>query len=51
MLHIRLDPELHRTLRMIVAAQDTTLQEWVVRTLAAAADGAGPDSPKHTGSD
>ena len=36
---------------MIVAAQDTTLQEWVVRTLAAAADGAGPDSPKHPGSD
>ena len=36
MLHIRLDTELHRTLRLIVAAEDTTLQEWVVRTLAAA---------------
>ena len=40
MLHIRLDPGLHRTLRMIVAAQDTTLQEWVVRTLASAASAA-----------
>jgi hypothetical protein len=36
MLHIRLDAELHRRLRLIVAAEDTTLQEWVVRTLAAA---------------
>jgi len=36
MLHIRLDAKLHRRLRLIVAAQDTTLQEWVVRTLAAA---------------
>lgn len=41
MLHIRVDPELHRALRLIVAEQDTTLQEWVVRTLAAAARAAG----------
>ncbi len=41
MLHIRLDPDLHRALRVIVAEQDTTLQEWVVRTLAAAAHAAG----------
>lgn len=47
MLHIRLDAELHRTLRLIVAAEDTTLQEWVVRTLTAAArnvDGMQPSS-------
>ena len=37
MLHIRLDAELHRALRVIVAEQDTTLQDWVVRTLATAA--------------
>jgi predicted HicB family RNase H-like nuclease len=36
MLHIRLDPDFHRALRVIVAEQDTTLQEWVVRTLEAA---------------
>ena len=36
MLHIRLDPELHRALRVIVAKHDTTLQEWVVRALTAA---------------
>lgn len=41
MLHIRLDPELHRALRLIVAEQDTTLQEWVVRALTAAARDAG----------
>jgi hypothetical protein len=41
MLHIRLDADLHRALRLIVAAQDTTLQEWVVRTLAAAARASG----------
>ncbi len=41
MLHVRLDPELHRKLRMIVAEQDTTLQEWVVRTIAAAVGEAG----------
>lgn len=44
MLHIRLDPELHRALRVIVAEQDTTLQEWVVRTLAAAARRSADDS-------
>ena len=33
MLHIRLDPDLHRTIRLIVAEQDTTLQNWVVHTL------------------
>jgi len=42
MLHIRLDPELHRKLRLVVAAQDTTLQEWITRTLEDAAERAWP---------
>lgn len=33
MVHIRLDPGLHRSLRLIVAEQDTTLQDWISRTL------------------
>jgi predicted HicB family RNase H-like nuclease len=45
MLHIRLDPELHRALRVIVAKQDTTLQEWVVRALAAAVRENGTREP------
>jgi predicted HicB family RNase H-like nuclease len=45
MLHIRLDLELHRALRVIVAEQDTTLQEWVVRALAAAARDASMRGP------
>jgi predicted HicB family RNase H-like nuclease len=36
MLHIRLDPDLHKTIRLIVAEQDTTLQDWVTRALKAA---------------
>lgn len=37
MVHIRLDPELHRKLRLVVAAQDTTLQKWIAWTLKQAA--------------
>jgi predicted HicB family RNase H-like nuclease len=40
MLHIRLDAELHRRLRLIVAARDTTMQDWVSKALASAADNA-----------
>jgi predicted HicB family RNase H-like nuclease len=43
MVHIRLAPELHRKLRLVVAAHDTTLQEWIARTLEDAADRAWPD--------
>jgi predicted HicB family RNase H-like nuclease len=43
MVHIRLEPELHRKLRLVVAAEDTTLQEWVARTLANAVDKAWPE--------
>jgi predicted HicB family RNase H-like nuclease len=40
MLHIRLDPDLHRTIRLIVAEQDTTLQDWVAHTLRVAVSNA-----------
>jgi len=33
MLHIRLDPDLHRRLRIIVASEDMSLQKWVTRLL------------------
>ncbi len=29
MVHIRLDPEVHRRLRIIVAAEDTSMQDWL----------------------
>lgn len=36
MIHVRLDPELHRRLRIIVAAEDTSMQDWLVRMVEAA---------------
>lgn len=42
MVHIRLSPELHRKLRLVVAAEDTNLQDWIARTLQEAADRAWP---------
>ncbi len=42
MVHIRLDSELHRKIRLVVAAEDTTLQDWIARTLEAAATKAWP---------
>lgn len=33
MVHIRVSPELHRNLRLIVAALDTSLQDWIAKTL------------------
>ncbi len=38
MVHIRLDPEVHRRLRMIVAAEDTSMQDWLSRVAEAAVD-------------
>lgn len=32
MVHIRLDADIHRRLRLVVAAEDTSVQDWVVRT-------------------
>ena len=31
MVHIRLDPDLHRRLRILVAAEDTSVQDWLSR--------------------
>ena len=42
MVHIRLEPEMHRKIRLVVAAEDTTLQEWTARTLEEAAAKAWP---------
>ena len=33
MVHVRLDPELHRRLRIVVAAEDTSMQDWLARTV------------------
>ena len=33
MVHVRLDPDLHRRLRMIVAAEDTSVQEWMAQVV------------------
>jgi predicted HicB family RNase H-like nuclease len=33
MLHIRLEADLHQRLRLIAAAEDTSLQDWVTRAL------------------
>lgn len=33
MVHIRLDPDLHRRLRIVVAAEDTSVQDWLSRVV------------------
>ena len=33
MVHIRLEPELHRRLRIIVAAENTSMQDWLAGTV------------------
>lgn len=42
MVHVRLDPELHRRLRMIVAADDTTVQDWLAQIVTDAVQNAWP---------
>jgi predicted HicB family RNase H-like nuclease len=49
MVHIRLEPELHRKLRLVVAAEDTTLQEWIARTVEEAVDKAWPEIARGAG--
>lgn len=44
MVHIRVSPELHRKLRLIVAARDTSLQEWIAQMLEAAVLRAWPEA-------
>lgn len=33
MVHVRLDPELHRRVRIIVASEDTSMQDWLERAV------------------
>lgn len=33
MVHVRLAPELHRRLRIVVAANDTSLQDWMAQVV------------------
>lgn len=33
MVHVRLEPELHRRLRIVVAAEDTSVQDWMVQVI------------------
>ncbi len=31
MVHVRLEPDLHRRLRILVAAEDTSVQDWMAQ--------------------
>ena len=31
MVHVRIAPDLHRRLRVVVAAEDTSIQDWLAR--------------------
>lgn len=42
MVHVRLEPELHRRLRIIVAAEDTSMQDWLAGTVERAVNEAWP---------
>ena len=42
MAHIRLDPETHRRLRMVVAANDTSMQDWLADRVGKAVDAEWP---------
>ncbi len=33
MAHVRLDPETHRRVRIVAASQDTSVQDWLARTV------------------
>jgi HicB family len=46
MLHIRVSQELHRKLRLIVAAQETSLQDWIAQMLENAVDQASTNNKR-----
>lgn len=46
MVHVRLDPELHRRLRIVVAAEDTSMQDWLVRAVEKAVSEQWPNLAK-----
>lgn len=43
MVHIRLDADLHRRVRMLVAAEDTSVQEWALAVVTKAVSEQWPD--------
>ena len=43
MVHVRLDPDLHRRLRIVVAAEDTSLQDWLSRIVVKAVNKRRPN--------
>ena len=46
MVHVRLDPDLHRRLRIVVAAEDTSVQDWLSRIVENAVAEQWPDVAK-----
>lgn len=42
MVHVRLDPELHRRLRIVVASEETSIQDWLSDAVERAVDRAWP---------
>ena len=46
MVHVRLDPELHRRLRIVVAAEDTSVQDWLSSVVEKAVTEQCPDVAK-----
>lgn len=42
MVHVRLAPDLHRRLRIVVAAEDTSMQNWLSGTVERAVNEAWP---------
>ena len=46
MVHVRLDPDLHRRLRIVVAAEDTSVQDWLSRIVENAVAEQWPDVTK-----
>lgn len=42
MVHVRLDPELHRRLRIVVASEDTSIQDWLSNAVERAVVNAWP---------
>ena len=46
MVHVRLDPDLHRRLRIVVAAEDTSVQEWLARVVEKAVSESWPKVAK-----
>jgi len=46
MVHVRLDPEQRRRLRILVAAEDTSVQDWLARAVKKAVSQESPNGAK-----